>query len=305
MEIPFPPLDVTTAFLPFVAVALSMIGITVFVLARLLPRERSPLALSTMVLGVAALGGGSLLLLALMWVFVDPNGTTAWTWVLLAFNFMMMVPAGLWFVSLIVYRDRRVDWHGWLWPAVLAVVVVGSEMMMGILFAVGGGNAPQTPVAVLALGLGSIWFYWSMGTVMLALILWLPIRGLVRGSLGALTAAAFLAPWVVAAPLVGIAGMGLLMTAVVVALYVHLGRRARIGSADLGVVVGLAVAFALMVGGQVAVVAMPGSYGAALAFGGTTALAMLGELAYVFRQSADSYYTDIKRIQVGTPSGAL
>jgi hypothetical protein len=305
MEIPFPPLDVTTAFLPFVAVALSMIGITVFVLARLLPRERSPLALSTMVLGVAALGGGSLLLLALMWVFVDPNGTTAWTWVLLAFNFMMMVPAGLWFVSLIVYRDRRVDWHGWLWPAVLAVVVVGSETMMGILFAVGGGNAPQTPVAVLALGLGSIWFYWSMGTVMLALILWLPIRGLVRGSLGALTAAAFLAPWVVAAPLVGIAGMGLLMTAVVVALYVHLGRRARIGSADLGVVVGLAVAFALMVGGQVAVVAMPGSYGAALAFGGTTALAMLGELAYVFRQSADSYYTDIKRIQVGTPSGAL
>ncbi len=305
MEIPFPPLDVTTAFLPFVAVALSMIGITVFVLARLLPRERSPLALSTMVLGVAALGGGSLLLLALMWVFVDPNGTTAWTWVLLAFNFMMMVPAGLWFVSLIVYRDRRVDWHGWLWPAVLAVVVVGSETMMGILFAVGGGNAPQTPVAVLALGLGSIWFYWSMGTVMLALILWLPIRGLVRGSLGALTAAAFLAPWVVAAPVVGIAGMGLLMTAVVVALYVHLGRRARIGSADLGVVVGLAVAFALMVGGQVAVVAMPGSYGAALAFGGTTALAMLGELAYVFRQSADSYYTDIKRIQVGTPSGAL
>lgn len=305
MEIPFPPLDVTTAFLPFVAVALSMIGITVFVLARLLPRERSPLALSTMVLGVAALGGGSLLLLALMWVFVDPNGTTAWTWVLLAFNFMMMVPAGLWFVSLVVYRDRRVDWHGWLWPAVLAVVVVGSETMMGILFAVGGGNAPQTPVAVLALGLGSIWFYWSMGTVMLALILWLPIRGLVRGSLGALTAAAFLAPWVVAAPLVGIAGMGLLMTAVVVALYVHLGRRARIGSADLGVVVGLAVAFALMVGGQVAVVAMPGSYGAALAFGGTTALAMLGELAYVFRQSADSYYTDIKRIQVGTPSGAL
>ncbi len=305
MEIPIPPLDLTVAFLPFAAVALSMIAITVFVLSRLIPRQRVDLALTSMVLGVAALGGGSLLLLALMWVFVDPNGTTAWTWVLLAFNFMMMVPAGLWFVSLVVYRDRRVDWHGWSWPAILALVVVGSEVMMGILFAVGGGNAPQTVEAAIALGLASIWFDWSMGTVMLALLLWLPLRGLVRGSLAALTAAAFLAPWVVAVPLVGAAGMGVLMTAVFLALYLYLGRRSPLRSADLGIVVGLATAFALMVAAQVAVVASPGSYAAALAFGGTTAGVMLGELAYVFRQSTDSYYTDIKRIQVGHPTGTL
>lgn len=305
MSFPLPPLDLTTAFLPFASIAVAMIVVTIFILAMLLPRGRAGTALTTMTIALSVLFGGSVLLLALLWVFVDPNGTTAWTWVLVAFNFMMMFPAGFWFVSLILFRDRKVDWHSWVWPAALALVVVGSEVMMGVLFAVGGGNAPQSLTAALALGLSSVWFDWSMGAVMLALLLWLPVRGLVRGSLGALTAAAFLAPWVVATPLVGAAGMAVLMTFAFLLLYRHLARRTPIRSTDLGVVVGLAVAFAMMVAAQVAVVAMPGSYGAALAFGGTMALVMAGEVAFVVRQSEDSYYTDIKRVQVGSPSGAL
>ena len=89
-----------------------MIGVTVFVLAMLLPRDRSSTALTTMTIGISVLAGSSTLLLALLWVYIDPNGTTAWTWVLVAFNFMMMFPAGLWFVSLIAFEDRKVDWHG-------------------------------------------------------------------------------------------------------------------------------------------------------------------------------------------------
>jgi hypothetical protein len=305
MEFPLPPLDVTTAFLPFALVAVSMIVVTVFVLAKVVPRERSATPLTSMTLALAVLFGGSMLLLALLWVFIDPNGTTAWTWVLLAFNFMMMFPAGLWFVSLVLLRDRKVDWHSWAWPATLALVVVGSEVMMGVLFAVGGGDAPTTLTAALALGLSSVWFDWSMGAVMLALLLWLPLRGLARGSLAALTAAAFLAPWVVATPLVGAAGMGVLMTVVFVLLYRHFARRGPVRSSELGVVVGLATAFAVMVASQVAVVALPGSYTAALAFGGTMAVVMFGEVAFVVRWSEDSYYTDIKRVQVASPSGAL
>jgi hypothetical protein len=300
-----PPLDVTAAFLPFAVVAISMVGVTIFVLAQILSRSGLPAPLTTMTFGVSILAGSSILLLALLFVFITPNGTTSWTWVLVAFNFMMMGPAGLWFVSLIVFRDRSVDAASWVWPGVLSLATVGSEVLMGVLFAVGGGNAPATVLGALALGLSSIWFDWSMGVVMVALLLWLPVAGAVRGSLAALTAAAFLAPWVVAAPLVGAAGMGVLMLAVFGLLYRRLSARGEVRATDLRVPFGLALAFTLMIAAQVAIVASPGSELAALAFGGTMALVMGTEVAFVLHRSWDSYHTDIKRVQVARPSGAV
>jgi hypothetical protein len=300
-----PPLDVTTAFLPFAIVAIAMVGVAVFVLTQILPRNGGPIALTAMTIGLAVLGGGSILILALLYVFIDPNGTTAWTWVLVAFNFMMMGPAGLWFVSLIVFRDRNVDPRSWVWPAALALVTVGSEVMMGVLFAVGGGNAPATFTGALALGLSSIWFDWSMAVVMVALLFWLPLSELVRWSLVALTAAAVLAPWVVAVPLVGAAGMAVLMTAAFGLLYRRLSRRGSLRAVDLRIPLGLALAFAVMIVAQVAIVTSPGSQGAAIAFGGTMALVMGIEVAFVVRSSRDSYHTDIKRVQVARPSGAV
>jgi hypothetical protein len=300
-----PPLDVTTAFLPFAVVAVVMVGVTVFVLTQILPRTGAPIPLTTMTIGIAVLGGSSLLLLALLYVFIDPDGTTAWTWVLVAFNFMMMGPAGLWFVSLIVFRDQTADASRWVWPAVLSLVTVGSEVMMGVLFAVGGGEAPATLVGALALGLSSIWFDWSMAVVMVALLLWLPLSEPVRGSLAALTVAAVLGPWVVAAPLVGAVGMAALMSVVFGLLYRRLAARGALRASDLGVPLGLALAFALMVGAEIAIVAMPGSDAAALAFGGTMALVMASEVAFVLHRSWNTYTTDIKRVQVARPSGAV
>jgi hypothetical protein len=300
-----PPLDVTVGFLPFAAVALSMVVVTIFVLTQILPRAGGAIPLTSMIFGVSLLAGSSILLLALLWVFIDPNGTTAWTWVLVAFNFMMMGPAGLWFVSLIVYRDRAIDAPSWGWPAIIALATVGSEVLMGVLFAVGSGTAPTTLVGGLALGLSSIWFDWSMGAIMAALLLWLPLRGLARLSLAALTAAAFLAPWVVAVPAVGAAGMGGLMVVVFGLVYRRLAQRATLRAADFWVPFGLAIAFSLMIAAQVAIVAAPGSDVAALAFGGTTAVVMSAEVAFVLHRSWDSYHTDIKRVQVARPAGAV
>jgi hypothetical protein len=298
-----PPLDVTNGFAPFAAVAISMVGVTVFVLTQILPRAGGPIPLSTMTIGLAVLGGGSVLLLALLYVFITPNGTTAWTWVLVAFNFMMMGPAGLWFVSLVVFRDRATDPGSWVWPAGLALATVGSEVLMGFLFAVGGGSAPVTLLGGFALGLSSIWFDWSMGAVMIALLAWLPLSGLLRGSLAALTAAAFLAPWVVAVPIVGTIAMSALMVAVVALLFRALGRRAEWFRTELRVPVGLGIAFGLMVAAEAAIVAAPGSPIGALAFGGTMALVMACEVAFVVHRSWDSYHTDIKRVPVARPSG--
>jgi len=144
-----------------------------------------------------------------------------------------------------------------------------------------------------------------MAVVMVALLFWLPLSELVRWSLVALTAAAVLAPWVVAVPLVGAAGMAVLMTTAFGLLYRRLSRRGSLRAVDLRIPLGLALAFAVMIVAQVAIVTSPGSQGAAIAFGGTMALVMGIEVAFVVRSSRDSYHTDIKRVQVARPSGAV
>jgi hypothetical protein len=279
MQLPLPSLTVNVALLPFAIVAVSMIGITIFVLFQLLPRDRSATLLSTMVIGVAALGGGLVLLLALLYVYVDPNGTTAWTWVLLAFNFMMMGPAGLWFVSLMLFRDRTIDRIGWSWPVVLALVTVGSEVLMGVLFGTASAGWIQSLPVALASGLTSVWFDWSMAAVMGALLLWLPLHGVVRGTLATLTAAAVLAPWVTAYPGVGAGMMGLLMTGVLLVLYQRWRHQPSLASAELSALTGLGAAFVAMVAAQAAIVLAPGSTAAAIAFGGIMAIVMAGEVA--------------------------
>ena len=51
-----PPLDVTTAFLPFAIVAIAMVGVAVFVLTQILPRNGGPIALTAMTIGLARRG---------------------------------------------------------------------------------------------------------------------------------------------------------------------------------------------------------------------------------------------------------
>ena len=106
--------------MPYAGIAIPMIAITIVVLGLLLRTERGPPLLTQVLLALSVLLGGTLLLLALLFVFLDSDGTTAWTWVLVAFNFMMMVPLGLWFIGLIVFRDRRMKPRGWSWPLSLA-----------------------------------------------------------------------------------------------------------------------------------------------------------------------------------------
>jgi hypothetical protein len=285
MSFPLPPLSVNVALLPFAIVAASMVVVTIFVLTQLLPRDRAPTLLSSMTIGLAALSGGSVLLLALLFALVSPDGSTAWTWVLLAFNFMMMGPAGLWFVSVVAFRDRAIDRGSWVWPVVLALVTVGSEVLMGVLFALGGGRTSLGLVGALAGGLTSVWFDWSMAAVMASLVLWLPLRGLVRGTLGALTAAAALAPWVTAVPEAGVAGMAVLMAVVLALLYRHLSGGRTVRLPDLRVLFWLAVAFAVMSAAQAAVVIAPTSPVAALVFGAAMAIVMGAEVAFVSHQA--------------------
>jgi hypothetical protein len=284
MAFPLPSLDVGAGLLPFVTIAIPMVAVTVAVLGLVRPTDgRSPL-ITQLFLAVAVVGGGSVLLLALLFVFIDTNGTTAWTWVLLGFNFMMTVPVGLWFVGHIVFEDRRIPAGGWLWPIAVGVAVTGSEVLMGLLFAVGGANAPLGLAQAFALGLSSVWFFWSMAGVMAPLVLWAPLSRVARPGGWALVAAAFVGPWVRSYPLEGGIAMGLLMAGLSVAVLRPLWRGAVAGS-DGPLLLGLAAAFLAMTVSGLGVAATGGAVGAVLAFGATMALVMIGEVSYLLRRT--------------------
>ncbi len=284
MQIPFPPLGVSDALIPFAIVALSMIGITVFVFGQVLPRDsRAPLV-TQMLLALAVLGGGSVLLLSLVLTFTNPNGTSAWTWVLLGFNFMMMAPAGIWFIGLIVFRDRRIQTNDWTWPLAIAVTTTGSEVLMGILFALGGASIPLSLLSTFALGLSSIWFFWSMAAIMTALLLWAPLAPIERGALVALTVSAVLGPWVTTYPIVGGIAMGVLMAGVFGYLVRALLRSARVHTEEVGLLIGLAVAFLAMAVTGASLAATDGAAVAVLAFGSVMAVVMTVEIAYLVRR---------------------
>jgi hypothetical protein len=281
---PLPPLGVTDALLPFAGVALSMIAVTIFVFGQVLPRDRRAPLVTQMLLALAVLGGGSVLLLALVFVFLNPDGTSAWTWVLLAFNFMMMAPAGIWFIGLVVFRDRRIKVDGWSWPAAIALVTTGSEVLMGLLFVIGGSSAPASVLATLAYGLSSVWFFWSMAAIMTALLLWAPLAPVERGALVALTLSATIGPWVTAYPLAGGAAMAVLMAGIFAYVIRSLARSVRANPEEVALLIGLAVAFLATALTGIALAATGGSDAAVLAFGVVMSVVMTVEIAYLVRR---------------------
>jgi hypothetical protein len=278
-----PPLEVNVGLAWYIVIALSMIAITIFVLGKVLPVKGRPPLLTQATLALMVLFSGSVLLLALLFVFINPNGTTAWTWVLLAFNFMMMGPAGTWFIGLIAFRDRRLNAASWLWPAAIAIVTTVSEMTMGVLFAV-AANPSGSVVALFAAGLTSVWFFGSMAAIMFALLLWAPLAPLERGALFALTVSAVLGPWVTAYPTLGGLAMGVLMSVVFVVLVRRLLRPGGAEGESARLLYGIAGAFlaTAITGGTVA--ASGGAPAADIAFGAVMAVVMTVEIAYLFRR---------------------
>ena len=283
MPLPLPPIALDATLAPFAVIAVAMVAVTIFVLGQVLPADGGAPLVSQMALALAVLGGGSLLLLSLVLVFVNPNGAAAWTWVLLAFNFMMMVPAGLWFVSVVLFRDRRIRPRDWTWPAAVAVMTTGSEVFMGILFAIGGSGTVPGFLPSLAGGLVSAWFFWSMTSVMLALLLWAPLGRFERRTLEALTAAAFVGPWVPSFPTIGGGAMGVLMVAIFIGLARQLLRGA-VAPEEIRLFLALGAAFLATALTGLFVAVSGGSLLADLAFGGTMAVVMAAEVAHLVRR---------------------
>jgi len=270
------PLQTTT--LPFAVLVVAMLVVEVFLLTQIVPRRGPRPSLARMIIGSSALVGSAGTLMAL----VNTTATASldsYAVLLFAFNFMMVAPPGLWVISVIVYRDRTIDPSSWFWPVAVVAMATSAELLMGLLFVVADGPAAGA-TTVLAATLVSAWYLWSMVGAMVALTVWVPMPNAVRGPLLALSASGFVAPWVVADPIVGAALMAVAMAAVIV-LFVRPSGTAP--GAHRGVTLGVLAAFLAMNASGFAVVATNGTLAAVVGFGLVMSVAMVGEFLYLVR----------------------
>ena len=291
-----------------VIVAVGMVAAEVFILTQIVPRSGPPPAKTRMVIGSSALLGSSGVLMALLGAYLQPNLST-YSYVLMAFNFMMVGPPGLWFISLIVFEDRTIRASSWLWPAVITAMATSAEVLMGLFFTVASGGPLDVP-SVLAGTLTSAWFLWSMTAAMVALLLWLPLDRSVRDPLLGLAAAGSAAPLVpVDAPL-GALLMGVAMAGTL--LYAFRGLRRGVGIRAEGsrVLLGVTAAFLLMSLAGAASALVPGSVDALLAFGLVMAVVMTAEFLVIVRTGlapaaigSPSVSGVVPALPVGAPSG--
>lgn len=273
-----------------IVVAVAMIVAEVFILTQILPRSGPPPPLTRMVIGSTALLGSSGVLMALLGAYLQSN-LNSYSIVLLAFNGMMLMPPGLWFVSLIVFEDRKIRPQSWFWPIAITAIASSAELLMGLFFSVAAGT-PLATASVLAATLTSVWYLWSMASAMVALLLWVRLPRGVRDPLLGLAAAGVVAPFVPVDPLLG----AILMTGGMAATVPYVLRGIRTGSpagAEAGrVLTGVVAAFLAMSVGGFALAVAPGSVLALLAFGLVMAGAMTGEFLFLVRAGLRSGTTD-------------
>jgi hypothetical protein len=268
-----------------VAVSIGMVVAEVFILTQIIPRSGPAPPLTRMIIGTSALLGSSGVLMALLGAFLQPD-LNSYTIVLMMFNFMMLVPPGLWFVSLIVFEDRVVQRTNWFWPLAITAMATSAELLMGLFFTVAAGGPLDVPT-VLTGTLTSAWFLWSMAAAMVALLLWIPLRRAVRDPLLGLAAAGVVAPFVPVDPPVGALLMGAVMAVTIVEALqlVRTGRGAGVGRV-LNLVVGAFLAMSLA---GVAIALDPNSLAPTLAFGAIMAVTMAAEFLFLVREGLAPY----------------
>lgn len=198
-------------------IAAGMVALNLYVLWRLLRRPEPP-SLSSAVLGVGVLCSQLLFWVGTAYYIEVPTVGGFVIFALMAQ--IMMVPFGLWFASLVFEVSERPVSVGAAWTWTLALLVLGNEVFMSWAFAaLVPGSLPSAITSFASAGhalltaLSSPWYYWPMGVTMVVLI-----RGCHfedeqdRQALYALSATAFVTPWVFDVPIAGAISMAAIMS---------------------------------------------------------------------------------------------
>ncbi|MCI4330659.1 MAG: hypothetical protein L3K19_02285 [Thermoplasmata archaeon] len=277
------------ALAPYVLLAAIMVGANLYLLTRTFPRQGGTPHFGTIVLVVGILLMTAVLWLALIDAVLDP-GDSSTVAVFVAGNSMMGV-FGAWMIA-VFYRaeEKRLPPSGWQWPTTFALLVVGSELLMGIAYVLALGGASQYVaggeagfVSLLRDSVGSVWFAFAMLANMLLLITWLPFPRVERVALGGLAASTGLAPWIIAGSPAAVAAMGAIMGGVLGVGIFLIVRSTSTTVRSVETLEGVAAGFALMMGTGLAGLAIPGLLGGTFLFALGTLVVMGGELVYIGR----------------------
>lgn len=280
------PVTLALATLPYLVIVVGMLAVEVALLLLLLPRGTELPTLAFGILVLTALIGSAGALLGVFWAVLYPN-LNSLTIVFEALGISMGFPPGLWMISIIALRDRRIDRNSFWWPAMLAAVATLGEILMGLVFVAAGGPL-GSPGAVAAATLVSPWYLWSSAVAMLAILAWIRMDTGRRVVLIGLAVSGFAAPWVMSDPSVGAALMTGAMAVTFAAIYWAAIRRPSPSSAFAELLRGTIVAYVAMAGAGVAVAWTAGSVGALVVFGGVMTAVMVGELRYLLSDGLGS-----------------
>ena len=278
-----PFVSLSAALVPTAIVVVVMVVVEVFLLVHILPRRGPPPTLAHMVVITSALLGSAGLLMSISAAFLDSN-LNSYTIVLLFFNFMMLGPPSLWLVSVIVFRDDRVDPRRRLWPIAIAGMATFAEILMGLVFAIGDGVSLD-PVPLAAATLTSPWFLWSMAAAMFALLVWVPFDRWLRGPLVGLSASTVAAALVPSFPAPGAALMAGIMAVTFLGVYRYREAALAIPPERVVEVMAILAAFPAMTVAGLLLALVPASGAVVLLFGAVMTAVMAGELYFVARSS--------------------
>ncbi len=280
--------DLTLATLPVGLIAIAMIGLNLYVLHRLL-LDRPRHAVSAFVLGAGVLLAQLVLWAGVAYYLFVPTVGGFFLFAIAAQ--FMMVPIGIWFVALILKQSRKAIAPASLPIAVgMGLLLFANEYLMSIAFLplappafAGTIGFTGSPVEFLAAPLVTLWYCWPMGATMAALLWWTRLPVADARAVGALTATAFVAPWVPESPLAGALAMVLVMgVGMVLLLRASIAdRRPSVHSAHLRL--GAAAAFVLMSAGAFSSMLVASGPGHILPFACVTTVVMVGETVYLLR----------------------
>ncbi|MCI4341290.1 MAG: hypothetical protein L3K11_02795 [Thermoplasmata archaeon] len=274
---------------PYLEVAGFMVGINVYLLTRLFPRPIPAPTMAAVVLVVGLFVVGLSFWAAVIYSVVDP-GDASTVAVFLAVNSMMAV-AGCWLLA-VFWRaeERHVSGSGWGWPLLLALLLVGNELLMGAAFAMTlNGPGPYLAPGVSGIaaattdGVVSFWFFGAMFATMVAILLLLPLARTERRALLGFSLTSLVGPWVAYAPLEAAVAMAAVMGAVLYLLLQPLRRPSEVSSRYGWLVGGILLGFGGMGLGEVLALVDPGQLGGTLPFALATLLVMGGEVAALAR----------------------
>lgn len=236
---------------PELFVVASMVGLEIALLLWIVPRRGGALPLARLVLAGAGLIGSAGVLVSLLSLILDPNLNSA-TIFFEAAGITMGFPPGLWMIAIIVYRDRRAEAGGWLWPGVIGGLAISGELLMGYVLAVLEGQTHST-LGWVGATLTSPWYLGSMAVAMAVLAAWISFPRPVRLGLVGLAAAGIAAVPIGTAPVAALLGMSAVMSITLAAVLSDL-RRGPV-SAEAGRWIG-ALGAGLVAGELLAVVAL-------------------------------------------------